>query len=101
MQKLAMDVELMVSELHPEDGKTDYWTTHKFGALLLTEDKNGASITAFDDHGDVIGEDLYAASTAAEVHELLGHVFTAKKSDYAAVSDEYSVSVHDFNKLWD
>lgn len=100
MQKLAQNVELMVSEWHPQDGTISYWTTHKFGAMLLTEDKSGASITAFDDNGDVIAEGLYAAESSAKVHELLRHVFSAQSNDYAAISDDYAVSMKDFNKLW-
>lgn len=100
MQKLAQNVELMVSEWHPEDDTISYWTTHKFGALLLIEDKNGASITAFDDNGDVLSEGLYAAESSAKVHELLGNVFSAKDDDYAAISDDYAASMRDFNKLW-
>lgn len=100
MQKLAQNVELMISEWHPEDGSISYWTTHKYGGLLLNEDEKGASITAFGEDGNVIGENLYAASTADDVRELLQHVFSAKKDGYAAVSDDYSVSARDFNKLW-
>lgn len=101
MLKLVMNVELMIEERHPEaNNAVQYWTSHKYGGLLLTENEDKASITAFDDNGDVIGQNLYKAKTVAEVHELLGHVFIAKDDDYAAVSDDYSVNMRDFDKLW-
>lgn len=101
MQKLVMNVDLMIEEHHPEaDNAVQYWTSHKYGGLLLTENEDVASITAFDDNGNVIGKDLYEAKNADEVHELLGHVFTAKGDEYAAVSDDYSVNKRDFDKLW-
>ncbi|WP_379822910.1 hypothetical protein [Lacticaseibacillus paracasei] len=101
MQKLVTDVELMIEERHPEaNNAVQYWTSHKYGALLLTEDKDGASITAFNDKGNVIAENLYSDQTAAGVQDLLVHVFAAKHEDYAAITDEYSVNKRDFNKLW-
>lgn len=99
--RMTTDVKLFTEE-HGV-GLTDmhaFKATALTGVLLLVQSDDGAKLMAYDDKGELLGDNLYSAESALLVQDLLAHVFTAIGVPFLAISDDYHVSANDVAELF-